>query len=391
MRKLQTILLKAINIIIFFVLASSISLSSIDMEGEKLIQNQLYSKRISGSQMHTYEITVPAIYNNKDLIVESYLTKENEFIKSPLIILSLDPLTTALNEKQWICNQLGGETCFLPAKYLHSEQKVYLGVYCKNCDYKIRYLFANETPLKLGETTLFHLKAGDSKVFDLNISNSSEFKDYINISSFNLRMTKYDMKVEIINNLDKSKSPITSNVKSNWKGGMQSLIYPKNFILTGDQGNNLMNYSFKIIIFAQDNGVFSLEATSGNTVIPLNNSSLRFDSASEKAPICYSYNNNNSNSLLINFKSLNGDMNVMIKEDKMPQFDDYLRKYSVESEREEKVNLPINPNSKKVYLCVESRKASSYFTIQVFNEGKESIAKNYQSLLFSKFNIYIYL
>jgi len=367
-----------------FVAVSSTATNSIDIHMETLTENTEVRKQIKGAQMHYFDLTVPSNWGKKDLIVESELSKEKELVTSPLVIISLEPLSNTSSEKQWICNQLGGETCFLPAKYLKPERKVYLGVFCKNCEYSLKYLFASETKIKLGETTMFHLKKGDSKVFDLTFSDAAEFKDYVNISSFNMRMSKYSMNVQIENQSDQKADPVEANVVSNWIGGQQALIYPKNLKVGGSNSEaaNIQNYSFKIVIVAHESGVFNLEATSGNTIITLGSSNIRFDSTSKEAPICYSFETSGDNNIVAQVKSINGDLTVLALENKLPEFDDYSKKFTVENEREEKVKLLSRENVKKWFLCVESEK-SAYYSIHIFNEGHEDKVQLYKNLLYS--------
>jgi len=229
---------------------------------------------------------------------------------------------------------------------------------------------------------MFHLKKGDSKIFDLTLSNSNDFKEYLNIVSFNLRMTKYSMKVQIVDN-DKSNDSQEANVVSNWIGGQQSLIYPKNFILSGNQSNNLLNYSFKIVIYAHEAGVFNIEATSGNTVIALGNSNLRFDTVTSETPICYYYDvsNNKDKKIIVDLKSINGDISVYTNQDKIPSFDDYTRKFTVGDEKDEKLILDTKDDMKKWFFCVET-KDTAYYNIHIYNEATEKRVQTYKNLLY---------
>lgn len=379
----MSIKLTLFTLLIIALTASTFS-TTIDIQGESLAENQLYTKKIKGAEMHTYEIKVPSNWSNSDLVIDSYLVSSQKQATSPLVFISLKPLSTDENDKeQWICNQLGDETCFLPAKYLQPSNSVYIGIFCENCEYNLKYSFKKETALKLGETNMFHLKAGDSKIFDLNISNTSDYKEYINISSFNLRQTQYEMKVQIVNNQDSTSTPITANVNSSWIGGQQSIIYPKNFLLSGEKENNLMNYSFKIIFTAHENGVFSLEASSGNTTIALTDSNIRFDSTSENAPSCYSYSASKNENININVKSIHGEVVIRTQENKKPAFDDYTNKFSVSEAREEKITIKTSDSINTLYLCVESER-SAYYTINVYTDGKQESVKSYKKLLMSK-------
>lgn len=371
-----------IKVTLICVLLGYIVSNNIDIHAEEIHENKLYTKQTKGAQLNAYELTIPAVWQKSDLVIESNIIRSsNEFIKNPLVIISLESLTSESKDKQWICNQIGKETCFLPANHLEPGKKVYIGVFCKDCEYTLKYLFKKETSIQLGQNTLFHLKAGDSKVFTLTVSNPLNFKDYISISSFNLKQTNYEMKVEIVNTQQPNNLQ-TANVNVNWIGGQQAMIYPKNFIMTGDQSNNLMNYSFKIIITAHDNGVFNLEAVSGNTIIALDHF-IRFDSASEETPICYSYSASDKERLILDVKSINGNLTIRTQDEKLPAFDDFTNKFTIDNGRDEKISLLNSNNAKKIFICVESAKVA-YYTIHIYNEKMEEQAKTYKNLLLSK-------
>ena len=69
---------------------------------------------------------------------------------------------------------------------------------CDKCQFNLNAYFINEPILKDGERQIFHLKGGDKLVYKLDKSFRNE-KDFININSFNLRMTPYKMEVQMIN------------------------------------------------------------------------------------------------------------------------------------------------------------------------------------------------
>ena len=373
----------SIKLLTTLVLVVALNSYNIDLQGEKLTLNKLTEKKTRGTELNYFELEIPSTWKNEDLIIDSSLKIKKDLISSPLVIISLEPITSHMekNDKQWICNQLGSETCFLPANYLTAGQKVYLGVLCKDCEYNIKYSFTTETKLKLGQSLLFHLKKGDRIVFDLTLTSPQEFKDYINISTFNLRMSKYNMKVNIVNSEDSSS--IEAPVSSNWIGGQQSLIHPKNFMMnTGSNKNNLMNYSYKIMIVAEESGVFSVEATSGNTTVALADSNLRFDNASNETPMCYFYNNTNEKTV-VDIRSINGDVLVYAQADKLPEFDDYYRKFTVNSERDEKIILDSSEKVTKWFLCIQSSK-QSYYSIHIYNHDLGDKVQYYKKLLYSK-------
>ena len=307
--------------------------------------------------MHYYEINIKDA--DKDLLIESSLIKESNLNKSPLIILSLEPIEKNVQEKTWVCNQIGHETCFVPSKYLKKNEKMYVGVFCKDCEYELKYNYADESSLKLGQTALFHLKAGDSKIFNLKVKEEGK---YININSFNLRQSKYSMIVRSDSH--------EYEVKENWKGGQQAIIDPKKMEL-------------KIIITANENGVFNLEAISDKTEIDLSHSKIRIDSAFSETPMCYLFENKN-NKVIVHIKSIEGELKVYTQENKKPEFDDFMSKFEVREEEDKKI--PIETKASKFYVCVESPN-SSFYTINVFSHENESNVKEYNQLLLS--NIFI--
>lgn len=382
----KNIIYFALTFLITFAFVSSYN---IDLIGQKLSINTKINNKTHGSELSYYELDIPTTWNNEDLIIESTLKEKKDLISSPLVIISLEPLTSTTTlkqntERQWICNQLGSEACFLPASYLKPNQKVYLGVLCQSCEYELMYTFAKETKLKLGQNILFHLKKGDKLVFDLTLSAPNDFKDYINISTFNLRMSKYSMKVNIINNKDSKSNVVEAPVTSNWIGGQQSLIKPKNFVLdSGNNNNNLLNYSFKIVVHAEESGVFNIEASSGNTIITLADSNLRFDNTSKDIPMCYYYDNNVNNKTVVDIRSINGDILVYTQADKIPEFDDYYRKFTVNSERDEKLVLDSKENVGKWYLCIKSN-TNSYYSIHIYNQALGDKVQIYKKLLYRK-------
>jgi len=87
------------------------------------------------------------------------------------------------------------ENCFVPSKYLNNLKKLYIGVICNSCHYSLKLSIVEEEALVEGQTNLFHLKKGDTKVFNFKPRNLN-FEN-LQITAFNLKKSNYDMKAEI--------------------------------------------------------------------------------------------------------------------------------------------------------------------------------------------------
>lgn len=343
------------------------------IEGVKKIDS------IQGKQMKYYSIQVPNDIGNKDLLVESNLINKQELITSPIVVISLNQLPNTDFKQQWLCNQIGQETCFLPNKYLKSGSNIYLGIFCKDCQFNINFSFISEVGLTLGENQLFHLKEGDSKIF--TIKNSENIVNFIDITTLNLRMTKFTMQVEIVDKSDPQKIVIAP-VSSNWIGGQSTIIKPKNI--------NDKSYEYRITIIALENGIFNVEAKSQNTIIKLNDLNLKFETVNSENPVCYSYNidpNSLKEDLIINIKSVKGDLNVSLDPNNRNGVSNTFT-FKVDSNTEKRyvlTNQVRNNNSKsdRWFICVKGEN-NSYYTLQVFTRNKSEIVKDYKKLLFSK-------
>jgi hypothetical protein len=80
---------------------------------------------------------------------------------------------------------------------LKTLKTIYVGVLCNECKFTLKLSLVQSESLKEGQTKLFHLKKGDSKTF--TFKPISVDLEYLQISSFNLKMSKYEMKAELGN------------------------------------------------------------------------------------------------------------------------------------------------------------------------------------------------
>jgi hypothetical protein len=222
--------------------------------------------------------------------------------------------------------------------------------------------------LKDGETVLLHLKKGDEVIFRLDDSFKSE-KNYINISSFNLKMSNYEMNVENIS----AEKALAILVDSTWAGGKQAKITPP-----GD---------YKITLRAIEDGVFTVEARSSTSIIALDDKNMRFDSLKENENVCYRYNvKDDVSSVLIHARSIEGDIKLIIK----PENNNNSINLSIKSEKETQFDLTSAIRKEKGLasgnwlVCVNSNN-DAYFTLHAFLESNSELVKEYKKMLYSIF------
>ncbi len=224
--------------------------------------------------------------------------------------------------------------------------------------------------MKDGETNLLHLKKGDEVIFKLDDSFKNE-KNYINISSFNLKMSKYEMNVENVS----AEKALELSVDSTWAGGKQAKITPP-----GD---------YKVSLRALEDGVFTIEARSSTSIINLDDKNMRFDSLKEGENVCYRYNiKDDISSVLIDARSIKGDINLTIRPESAESGVDL----SILSEKESHYELSSNIRKEKGLtsgnwlVCINSDK-DAYFTLHAFLDTNSELVREYKKILYSIINI----
>ena len=70
-----------------------------------------------------------------------------------------------------------------------------MGVVCNDCEYSLKISLIEEQAIEDGKTILFHLKKGDKKLF--MFTPTEKTLEYVQLISFNLKMKKYTMEVEM--------------------------------------------------------------------------------------------------------------------------------------------------------------------------------------------------
>ena len=369
-----------ISVLVFTIFSLT---QALKYETKKIDFNSVYNEKIIQPEMKFYSVTPSSDLNDNDLLIESLVTKspKNNFYESPLILVSLKPLPNTDKNSQWVCGQLGLETCFIPNKYLSKEQKVYIGILCEDCEYSLKASFVNEEILKDGENKLFHLKAGDTKIFKLEEFFQAE-EESIKISSFNLKMSKYKMEVKII---DKSneKNMIEVPVSQNWIGGLQAMIKPK-------ANNYVSKYQYKIILTAIENGVFNIEAKTSKAIVPLSDKTLKFDSVKLNEKLCYSYKINKEsagNNFKIDVKSIKGDVSLEVSP---LGVNGNPLQFTILNEKDLKYDLTsayrqsLKSESGIWKICATTKNENAFYTIQVYQDENGVKVKEYKKLLMGK-------
>jgi hypothetical protein len=272
------------------------------------------------------------------------------------------------------------ETCFVPNKYLSPSQTVYIGVLCEECDFSLKASYLKEEMLKDGESKLFHLKAGDNKLFKLDEFFQAE-KESIQISSFNMRMKSYKMAVQIVEKKNPS-NVIQVPINSNWIGGQQAIIKPK-----AEEYNS--KYEYRILITANENGIFNIEARTSKAIIPMEDKLIKFENVKESQNLCFSYKidkSNVSSNVIIDAKSIKGDVTFKVFPQNMSTLSS---EFKVESGKDTKYEITNqlrqtkNASSGVWYVCASSLNTSAFFTIQIYLDKNYKMVKEYKQLLFS--------
>lgn len=370
------------NLLLSIHLALIVNIFSTSYYENSLQENTKVVDTITGKQMKYYSIQIPNDIEDKDLLVDANLINKHELVTSPIVVISLEQLPNTNFKQQWLCNQIGQETCFIPNKYLKSGESIYLGIFCKDCQYDLSYSFIREVSLTMGENKLFHLKEGDSKIF--TIKDTDKIENFIDITTLNLRMSKFTMQVEIVDKSDPTKT-VNAPVSSNWIGGQSTIIKPKNI--------KDRNFEYRITINALENGIFNVEAKSENTLIQLNDLSLKFETINSEKPVCYSYRIDASSSkedLLINIKSVKGDLDITLAPNNNFSAVNAFN-FKVDNSTEKRYVLSSNVRNKNTNgdnwsICVKGEK-TSYYTLQVFTRNKTDVVKDYKKLLYSNLEL----
>jgi hypothetical protein len=273
------------------------------------------------------------------------------------------------------------ETCFVPNKYLQDGSTVYVGVLCDQCEFSLKASYVKEETLKDAESKLFHLKSGDRKVFILDEFFQVE-KDSITISAFNLKVSQFKMTVDIMERNDPN-NVISVPVSRTWIGGQQAIIKPS--------GQTSVKYDYRVILEANESGVFNIEAKTSDAIIPMSDRNLRFESVKSGEKICFSYKINKASAdkdIIIEARSIKGELKLKA----FPQGStEAAATLNVSNEKDVSYVLSSDLRGKRSatdgtwLVCAESpnQDTTSFFTMQIFlNENKAKVDE-YKTLLYS--------
>ncbi len=329
---------------------------------------------LTDSEMKFFSFRLSEAKGASDLLIEAKVIASGKN-EDPLLIASTKPLPNNDKSARWVCGQLGSETCFIPNKYILNTSTVYIGIICEECSLRIKASYIQEETLQDGENRLFHLRAGDKKVFNLDEFFQAE-KDWIQITSLNLKMSKYDMRVEITDKSAKndSDSTIQVPVKLNWIGGLQAVIRP-------NSSSSIANsrYIYRVILTAEESGVFNLEARTSKAIIQLEDKSVKFESVKKGQKTCFFYKNNSVNKtddILVKTKSIRENVMFTVIEGKTKSASEFLL--------QDKKDLKMKLKNGDYVICATTDKQVAFFSMQVFLESSEKRVKEYNGLLYSK-------
>jgi len=236
-----------------------------------------------------------------------------------------------------------------------------------------------------GDTKLFHLKQGDKKVFMFK-PDENKIVDFVNIISFNLKMTTYNMNVDIVKN-QQNLGEMKGVVTPDWIGGQQ-------FKMTkNDLGFDKENL-YRITILAKENGIFNIEARTSNTVVKLSENIIKFDSLKQNQRTCYKYvigKDLSKDDLIIKLNVIKGKTDFMLSPNNIPNLDkDFPINFRV-TNNQKNYELPaeyrenLKGGSGIWFVCAVNKNSPSLYTIQVymkqFEESNKIFEKNLITLI----------
>jgi hypothetical protein len=186
------------------------------------------------------------------------------------------------------------------------------------------------------------------------------------------------MNVDIISK-EANTEMIKVPVRDSWIGGQIANIV----------NNDNKKYEYKVTLMAIEDGVFSVEARGTNSVISINDKSIRFDTVRPSESLCYRFNidaKNQDDGLVVQTKSIKGDLSLNIYPESGNSINEAIT-VQVASEKEQTYTL--TPNDRKLkqnqsgnwLICVNSNAESAYFQLNAFLENNTSAVKEYKKLL----------
>jgi hypothetical protein len=362
-------------------------------ESNKIKLNQEVKGVSSQDHFSFFELQLDSNQKNMDLLIDSKTLNSKTIYESPIVMISPKPLKDSKHSDLWVCGQLGNETCLIPSNKINDLKVLFVGVACDNCQFTLSASFVNESILKDGENQVFHLRKGDKVIFKLDDSFNLE-KKQIKINSFNMRMTPYNMEVEMIEKSE-GENILKAEVHENWFGGQQAILKPS-------AGNPFENFNVRIIFTAVEDGVFNVEAKSSNSLSRLNDKSLKFETVAKDFSNCYAYNipqEKQEDELVFEIKSIKGDLEFYVFPDNknLNDFNDFnnekLNKFItskgyLENQSNKKIVLDAKLRNKQNFgewkICIRSESQDeTMYTIQGYLASNHHHIKEYQKLLYN--------
>jgi hypothetical protein len=176
-------------------------------------------------------------------------------------------------------------------------------------------------------------------------------------------------------------------VSHDWVGGQQFLISNKDPIFSAFN-------KYKVIIMAQDNGVFTIEARTSNTIVPLADNMIKFENLKPNHKTCYQYDipeEYKEDNLMIKTNVIKGNTRFLLSPRIIPKRNQEFPVQMMIGEKSNSYELPLSTRQKLQaesgvwFICVESKKMTSFYTLQVylnqFTENNSKFQKNLVSLL----------
>ena len=182
-------------------------------------------------------------------------------------------------------------------------------------------------------------------------------------------------------------------VSHDWVGGQQ-------FMLTNKDALFSPSNKYKVTILATDDGVLNIEGRTSKTLVPLTDYLIKFENLKPEQKTCYKYDipeGYKNENLILKMSVIKGNAKLLLSPSSIPKKnDDFPIQFDVldkttNYELPHSTRLKLNAESGVWLICIESKKITSFYTLQVFLSGfsdkNKTFQKNLESLL-NKDNTY---
>ena len=126
----------------FYLIACFLLISKVHSQKSKEIEADTeITDKINERAINYY--TIPT-QSNKDVLITSTLTNQNSDTVLPVLIASNKPLPIGNKKNLWVCGVVGSK-CEVPKTFFDKTEKIYVAIFCQNCEYTLKVSFNDST------------------------------------------------------------------------------------------------------------------------------------------------------------------------------------------------------------------------------------------------------